>query len=91
MLPPLGSLLSLVHQMTFQSIYLLLVLVVAWGGEVGLYAGSYVDAPSKDAEATVVVYNSNDPEARGLADFYCKARHINSKAFPGAIPAPKDF
>lgn len=47
----------------------------------GLHAGSQAASPeesaAKDAAATVVVFNANDPEARGLADFYCEARHID--------------
>lgn len=39
---------------------------------VGLHASS----PAEDAAATVVIYNVNDPEAKGLADFYCRARGI---------------
>lgn len=39
---------------------------------VALHAGS----PAEDAAATVVIYNVNDPEAKGLADFYCVARGI---------------
>lgn len=40
---------------------------------VSLHAG----APREDAAATVVIYNVNDPESKGLADFYCEARGIS--------------
>ena len=33
--------------------------------------------PAEDAAATVVIYNSKDPDAKGLADFYCSARGID--------------
>jgi hypothetical protein len=36
-----------------------------------------VKSIARDAAATVVIYNTNDPEAKGLADFYCEARHID--------------
>jgi uncharacterized protein (TIGR03790 family) len=47
---------------------------LGWGS---LQALPLEEAMLKDAEATVVVFNTNDPEARGLADFYCEARHID--------------
>ena len=53
------------------------LLHLAWGGGSALFATPSEEAASKDAAATVVVYNTNDPEARGLADFYCEARHID--------------
>ena len=34
-------------------------------------------APAEGAAATVVIYNANDPEAKGLADFYCDERGIS--------------
>ena len=33
--------------------------------------------PQEDAAATVVIYNANDPNSKGLADFYCSARAID--------------
>jgi len=33
--------------------------------------------PQEDAAATVVIYNANDPDSKGLADFYCSARSID--------------
>ena len=33
--------------------------------------------PQEDAAATVVIYNANDPDSKGLADFYCSARAID--------------
>ena len=33
--------------------------------------------PQEDAAATVVIYNTNDPNSKGLADFYCSAREID--------------
>jgi uncharacterized protein (TIGR03790 family) len=43
----------------------------------GYPAVSVEDAAAHDSSATVVVFNSNDPEARVLADFYCEARHLD--------------
>jgi uncharacterized protein (TIGR03790 family) len=45
-----------------------------------LLAGWTLDAanPADDAAATVVIYNSSDPDSKALADFYCTARGINS-------------
>jgi len=41
--------------------------------------GSQLSAstPQEDAAATVVIYNANDPDSKGLADFYCSARAID--------------
>jgi hypothetical protein len=47
---------------------------LGWGS---LQALPLEEAVLKDAAATVVVFNTNDPEAKGLADFYCEARHID--------------
>jgi|APCry1669189733_1035249.scaffolds.fasta_scaffold13674_2 hypothetical protein len=33
--------------------------------------------PGDDAAATIVIYNSTDPDSKGLADFYCTARSID--------------
>jgi len=42
-----------------------------------LFATSlHASSPAEDAAATVVIYNANDPEAKGLADFYCSVRGI---------------
>ena len=44
-----------------------------------LIAGMTLHASSamEGASATFVIYNVNDPEAKGLADFYCEARGIS--------------
>jgi len=43
-----------------------------------LFTGALSAAtPAEDAAATVVIYNVNDPESKGLADFYCQARGID--------------
>ncbi|MEI6344009.1 MAG: TIGR03790 family protein [Verrucomicrobiota bacterium] len=34
-------------------------------------------SPAEDAAATVVAYNVKDPDAKGLADFYCASRAID--------------
>jgi uncharacterized protein (TIGR03790 family) len=39
-------------------------------------AASQAASPADDAAATVVIYNQNDPEAKGLAAFYCSVRGI---------------
>jgi uncharacterized protein (TIGR03790 family) len=46
---------------------------------VALFQASAIDAetPSPGASETVVVYNSNDPSAKELADFYCSSRGID--------------
>ncbi len=36
-----------------------------------------VATPAEDAAATIVIYNLNDPDSKGLADFYCSARSID--------------
>lgn len=47
---------------------------------------------SKDAAATVVIYNVNDPDAKGLADFYCDARGIDpSHQIPLATPTTEEI
>ncbi len=47
---------------------------------------------ARDAAATVVIYNTNDPEAKGLADFYCEARHIDpSQEIPLATPLSEEI
>jgi len=47
---------------------------------------------ARDAAATVVIYNSNDPEAKGLADFYCEARHVDpSQEIPLATPLAEEI
>ena len=33
--------------------------------------------PAQNAASTVVIYNLNNPESKGLADFYCSARSID--------------
>ena len=50
---------------------------VGWAASPSLRALTWQEVAAKDAEATVVVFNTNDPEARRLADFYCEARHID--------------
>jgi len=35
------------------------------------------ETPAAESEAVVVIYNQKDPEAKGLADFYCSVRGIN--------------
>jgi len=44
-----------------------------------LIAGMTIHASTavEDASATFVIYNVNDSEAKGLADFYCEARGIS--------------
>lgn len=51
----------------------LLLFLLALAGVTGAFATS----SSEDAARTVVVYNGNDPDAKGLADFYCAARGID--------------
>ena len=41
------------------------------------FAGLSAATPQEDAAATIVIYNANDPESKGLADFYCSARSID--------------
>ncbi len=49
-------------------------------------------SPSEDAAATVVVYNVNDPDAKGLADFYCSARMIDpSREIPLSTPVAEEI
>lgn len=43
-----------------------------------LCAGKLSATPAEDAAATVVIYNLNDPDSKGLADFYCTARGIDT-------------
>lgn len=46
----------------------------------------------EDAAATVVIYNRNDPEARGLADFYCEARGIpRARQLPVSAPLSEEI
>ena len=48
--------------------------------------------PADDAAATVVVYNVNDPEAKGLADFYCASRGIApSREIPLYAPLKEEI
>jgi len=48
--------------------------------------------PSEDASATLVVYNVNDPDAKGLADFYCSARMIDpSREIPLSTPVAEEI
>ena len=55
-----------------------LVMSLLSGGFASLHAsGSHHELSVKDAAATVVVYNTKDPESRLLADFYCEARQID--------------
>lgn len=35
-----------------------------------------IEAPSREARATVVIFNSRDPESKALADYYAERRHI---------------
>ena len=48
-----------------------------WSILPALDATTLEEAAANDAAATVVVYNTNAPEAQALADFYCKARQID--------------
>ncbi len=41
------------------------------------FAGLSAATPQEDAAATIVIYNANDPDSKGLADFYCSARSID--------------
>lgn len=53
-----------------------------------LHAGS----SGEDAASTVVIYNVNDPEARGLADFYCDVRGISrEKQLPISAPNKEEI
>lgn len=52
-----------------------------------LLSGALYATPAEDAAATVVIYNVNDPESKGLADFYCQARAIDP-SHEIAIAAP---
>ena len=48
--------------------------------------------PAEDARATVVIYNMNDPESKGLADFYCEARGIDpSREIALATPVTEEI
>jgi uncharacterized protein (TIGR03790 family) len=48
--------------------------------------------PAEDAAATVVIYNMNDRESKGLADFYCAARGINpAQEIPLAAPTTDEI
>jgi uncharacterized protein (TIGR03790 family) len=40
------------------------------------YGTCFAGTPAEDAASTVVIYNLNDPDSKGLADFYCQARGI---------------
>jgi uncharacterized protein (TIGR03790 family) len=45
-----------------------------------------------NAAATIVIYNMNDPESKGLADFYCAARGIDpAKEIPLAAPTSEEI
>jgi len=48
------------------------LLVVAGGG----HAQSERPRPSREAAATLVVFNTRDPESRALADYYAERRYI---------------
>jgi uncharacterized protein (TIGR03790 family) len=50
-------------------------------------------APSgTDSDATVVIYNTKAPEAKGLADFYCSARGIDpSHEIPLVAPLSEEI
>lgn len=57
-------------------------------------AGIFLRAatPAEDAAATLVVYNVNDPEAKGLADFYCASRGIDpSREIPLYAPLKEEI
>lgn len=61
---------------------------------IALLAGAVMQAatPAEDAAATVVIYNANDPDAKGLADFYCDARGIDpSHQIPLATPTIEEI
>jgi uncharacterized protein (TIGR03790 family) len=67
------------------SLFLLMGCLFAIGN---LHAAS----PAENAAATVVIYNLNDPESKGLADFYCSARAINpSQEIPLAAPTTEEI
>lgn len=61
---------------------------------ISLLAGAVMQAatPAEDAASTVVIFNLNDPDAKGLADFYCAARGIDpSHQIPLAAPTSEEI
>jgi uncharacterized protein (TIGR03790 family) len=57
-----------------------------------LTAGIRAATPAEDAAATVVIYNANDSDAKGLADFYCTTRGIDpSRQIPLATPTTEEI
>lgn len=55
-------------------------LALAFGG---IVTGTLVAAPSRDAKATVVIYNSLDPSSKSLAHYYAQRREIPDKQVIG--------
>ncbi len=52
----------------------------------------HASTSAEDAAATVVIYNVNEPEAKGLADFYCTARGIDpTRKIPLAAPTTEEI
>ena len=67
-----------------------LLVLVLWG--LFFLRPTFAASPAENAAATIVIYNLNDPESKGLADFYCSARGVDPSQEIGILaPAAEEI